>query len=42
MAGTEITASERLRFEAYLARQKELLPKESALNALGVLVKLYY
>jgi hypothetical protein len=42
MLGTEITTSEHLRFEAYLARQKELLPKESALNALGALVKLYY
>lgn len=42
MAGTEITVSGHLRFEVYLARQEDLLPRESTLNALGVLAKVYY
>jgi hypothetical protein len=42
MGGTEVTVNERFRFEVYLARQENLLPSESTLNALGVLAKVYY
>ena len=41
-AGPEVTVSKHFRFEVYLARQEDHLPKESALNAFGVVAKLYF
>ncbi len=40
-AGTEVTIDRRLRFEVYLARQVDVLPEHSALNAVGVVLKWY-
>jgi hypothetical protein len=40
--GTEVTVNAHFRFEVYLARQVDQHPTESALNALGVLAKVYY
>ena len=40
-AGTEVTLSERWRYELYLARQNDRLPSVSSLNAFGVVLKYY-
>ncbi len=42
MGGAEITFHKHFRFEAYLARQTDEQPGYSALNALGLLAKLYF
>lgn len=41
-AGVEGTVNERLRVEAYLARQLTRLPSKSGLTAIGLVGKLYY
>lgn len=41
-AGVEITADRHLRLEFYLARQLDRLPSDAALNAVGVVAKLYH
>lgn len=40
--GPEITLSSRFRFEIYGARQVDRLPRESVLNAIGVVAKWYF
>jgi hypothetical protein len=41
-AGVEVTVDEHFRFEVYLARQADRLPKKEDLNALGLVAKWYY
>jgi len=41
MAGAEVTTGKGFRFELYLARQVDSLPKHSVLNALGLVLKWY-
>jgi len=40
--GVEVTATDHFRYELYLARQADRLPKEQDLDALGVVLKWYY
>ncbi len=40
--GAEVTASEHFRYEAYVARQHDRMPKDASLDALGVVFKWYY
>jgi len=42
MADAEVTMSEQFRYEVYLAGQKDRLPDEESLGALGVVAKWYY
>jgi hypothetical protein len=41
-AGPEVTLNRHFRFELYLAHQADRLPKQSSLNAGGVVAKWYY
>jgi Protein of unknown function (DUF2490) len=41
-AGTEVTLHKHFRYEIYLARQNDRLPKNTTLNALGFTAKWYY
>lgn len=41
-AGPEVTVNRHFRFELYLARQVDTLPSASALNAFGVVAKVYF
>ena len=41
-AGTEVTVNKRFRYELYLARQKELLPDDESIAAVGVAAKWFY
>jgi hypothetical protein len=41
-AGSEVAVSQGFRFELYLARQEDALPRESALNAIGAVAKWYF
>ena len=41
-AGTEVTFSKSFRGELYVARQQDELPRQSAVNALGVVAKWYF
>jgi hypothetical protein len=42
MAGAELTVNEHFRCEVYLARQKDRLPSDESLAALGVVAKWYF
>jgi hypothetical protein len=41
-AGVEVTATERFRYQVYLARQEDRLPARTDLDALGVVLKWYF
>jgi hypothetical protein len=40
--GAEVTATDRFRYEVYLARQADRLPQDKVIDALGVVLKWYY
>jgi hypothetical protein len=40
--GTEVTMTDRFRYEVYVARQADRRPDEKDLNALGVVLKWFY
>ena len=40
--GAEVTATDRFRYELYLARQVDRLPDQKKLDALGVVLKWYF
>jgi hypothetical protein len=42
MGGSEFTVDKSFRFELYLARQEDHLPRDSALNAFGMVAKWYF
>lgn len=42
MAGAEVTVNEHFRYEVYLARQEDRLPRDDSLVALGVVAKWYF
>jgi hypothetical protein len=42
MGGTEVTMTQRFRFELYVARQVDTQPQHSALNAVGLVLKWYF
>jgi Protein of unknown function (DUF2490) len=41
-AGTEVTPNKHFRYEVYLARQNDHLPRDATTNALGLTAKWYY